>query len=69
MRVLRSMGSTEQRWREESDEQGSHMLPSPMDDRGGSMQDITVINSFLDVLGMANGSHPCDVIRSYLLEG
>lgn len=47
----------------------SHMLPSPVDDRGGSMQDITVINSFLGVLGMANGSHPCDVIRSYLLEG
>lgn len=44
------MGSTKQRWREESDGQGSHMLPSPVDDRGGSMQDITVINSFLGVL-------------------
>lgn len=63
------MGNTEQRGREESDGHGSHMLPSLVDDRGGSMQDITVINSFLGVLGMANGSHPCDVIRSYLLEG
>lgn len=45
------------------------MLRSPVDDRGGSMQNTTVINSFLGVLGMANGSHPCDVIRSYLLEG